>query len=258
MKQAKRFISNHYTLITLGILFVLAIWSLVSFKDGNGTFLFPSPFDTFKSLGELLKSSYTYKSIGWTLLRTFLGFLISLVLALFLGLIAGNYKNLQTFFKPLIIVFKAVPTAAFVYLFLARNGSRWAPMYIVMLVSFPIIYEAIIGGMNSIEDEILDQIKIDCLDPFTPLFKIKLPLTFPFLVIGMTSSFALSIKTEIMAEIITGDTNYGLGAMISAYRNLDPTDLSPIFAIALIAIIIVLIITLIAHLIEIRIKRNIQ
>ena len=254
MKQAKRFITNNYTLLVLGLLFVLCLWSLISVKDGNGNFLFPSPASAFEAIGKILKSKYTYQSIGWSLLRTFIGFAVALILALILGFFVGICPKMQVFFKPLIIVFKAVPAAAFVYFFLAKSGSRWAPTFLVGLIAFPIIYEALIGGLNSIEDEILDQIKLDCLNPFTPVFKVKFPLTFPYLVIGMTSSFALSLKTEIMAEIISGDTNYGLGSMISAYRNLDPTDLSPIFAIALIAVVIILIISLITSLIEKKIK----
>ena len=250
MKQAKKFITNNYTTFTLGILFVFALWAIISYSDGKGSFIFPSPKDTFVALGDLLGDKYTYESIGWSMLRTFVGFAIAFILALILGLFAGNFKKSQNFFKPLIIVLKCVPTAAFVFLFLAKAGSRWAPTFIVSLLAFPILFEAIVRGMNAISDDINDALKIDSQNNLYILFKIRLPLAFPYLALGIASSFALSVKTEIMAEIISGDTNYGLGCMISGLRNTSPEDLSPIFALAIIAVVIVLLISLIAHLLE--------
>ena len=135
-------------------------------------------------------------------------------------------------------------------MFLVLSGARFAPIYIVFLLSFPILYEAIAGGINSIPQEVKDSMKLDATGFTRGILKVKLPLALPYVIVGLTSSFALSLKTEIMAEIITGDTNYGLGCAISAYRNMDPTDLTPIFAIALIALVFVLIIDLIGMMIN--------
>ena len=77
-----------------------------------------------------------------------------------------------------------------------------------------------------------------------------MPLSLPYLLVGIESSFALSFKTCIMAEIIAGDTNYGLGSMITAFRSIVPANLTPIFSITLIAIVIVLLINLISAMIH--------
>lgn len=252
--QAKTFIGNNYFIYTLGLIFVFGIWFLFSYTIGQGNLSFPSPIDTFKKMGELLSKPSIYKSIGWTLLRTLIGFALSLLAAFILGTIAGEYRKIYIFLKPLMLVLKSVPTAALVFLFLVLSGSRFAPIYIVFLLSFPILYEAIAGGMNSISSEIEDSLRLDASNFITTITKVKLPLAIPYVIVGLTSSFALSLKTEIMAEIITGDTNYGLGSLISAYRNIDPTDLTPIFAIAFIALIFILIIDLIGMIINRYIK----
>ena len=253
-KQAKAFIGNTYIIYTLGLLFVFCLWFLFAFVFGNNSLYFPTPIETFKKLGELLTSNYIYKGIGWTLLRTLIGFISALLVAFVLGLAAGQYKKLYLFLKPVMLVMKSIPTAALVFLFLVLSGSRFAPVYIVFLISFPILYEAIAGGMHNISQDIEDSLKLDT-NRFLPIVtRVKLPLAIPYLLVGLTSSFALSIKTEIMAEIITGDTSYGLGCAISAYRNIDPTDLTPIFAISFIALIFILIIDLIGMLIRKYIK----
>ena len=248
--QAKRFITNTYFLYTVGIIFVFLLWLILSTTIGGNTLFFPSPIETFKKVFELLGSSYIYQSIGWTLFRTFIGFIVALVSAFILGSIAGNYKSVYTFLKPIMAVFKSIPTAALVFLFLVLSGSKFAPIYIVFLISFPILYEAISGGMHNINSEIIDAVRLDSNNFVDVVVKVKLPLAIPYLLVGLTSSFALSLKTEIMAEIITGDTNYGLGSAISAYRSIDPTDLTPVFAIAFIALVFVLLIDLIGIIVK--------
>ena len=249
-KQTKSFIGNIYFIYTLGLIFVFCLWFIFAYTICNGNLYFPSPIETLVKLGELLSSSYIYKGIGWTLLRTFIGFISALLVAFILGTVAGQYKKVYLFLKPIMLVAKSIPTAALVFLFLVLSGSRFAPVYIVFLISFPILYEAIAGGMHNIPQEIEDSLKLDATSFTRTVLKVKLPLAIPYLIIGLTSSFALSIKTEIMAEIVTGDTNYGLGSAISAYRNIDPTDLTPIFAISLIALIFILIIDLIGMIVK--------
>ena len=248
--QAKAFIGNTYFIYTLGLIFVFCLWFIFAFSLGNGNLYFPSPIETFQKMGELLSSQYIYQGIAWTLLRTFIGFISALVASFILGTIAGQYKKVYLFLKPLMLVLKSVPTAALVFLFLVLSGSRFAPVYIVFLISFPILYEAIAGGMHNVPQELEDSVRLDTNNFFMTTLRVKLPLAIPYLIIGLTSSFALSIKTEIMAEIITGDTNYGLGCAISAYRNIDPTDLTPIFAIALIALLFILLIDLLGMFIK--------
>lgn len=252
--QAKTFITSNYFLYTLGIVFIFLLWLLFSNAVGRSSLIIPSPIETFKEFGELIISQYTWQSIGWTLLRTLLGFSIALVSAFILGILGGNNKHIYTFLKPLIAVLKSIPTAALVFLFLILSGSRFAPTYIVFLLSFPILYESIAGGIRSIPQEINESLRLDTNNFIRTIVQVKIPLSLPYIIVGLASSFALSLKTEIMAEIITGDTNYGLGCMISAYRTIDPSDLAPVFAIALIALIIILITDIIGMIVNRYIK----
>ena len=246
----KKFILNNYTLYSFGIVFVFILWVIFSSTLGQGNLYFPSPLETFKKLGEILSDSYIYISIGWTLLRTLIGFLSSLFVAMIFGLLAGTFNHVYTFLKPLMTVFKSMPTAALVFLFLVLSGSKYAPVFIVFLVSFPILYESIVGGIKSVPQDINDMLKIDTNGRLKPMLIVKVPISLPYIIVGLASSFALAVKSTIMAEIITGDTGYGLGNAIRAYRSLDPTDLTPIFAISVVAITLVLIVDLIGMIIN--------
>ena len=251
----KKFITSNTSFYILGIFLVFGLWFLISSFYGQGNLVFPSPIQTFKALGDLLREKDIYESLLWSLLKTLIGFSISFTLALIIGSISGNVKKVQTLLKPLMAVFKSAPVAAFVFLFIVIVGSRWAPIYIVFLISFPILYESIIGGINNIEQVYLDSAKLDGKNSLIMLVKIKIPLAFPYILVGLASSFALSLKTEIMAEIITGSTSGGLGTLIYAYRQYDPSNLAPIFAITLVAITIILIVDLIGFIIKKKVNK---
>lgn len=238
MNKAKKIFLSNVSLYVYGIFFVVVIWWLIS--NGIGEFTFPSPVATFKEFAELLSKAYIWKSMGMSLLRTLVGFVIAFALSLILSFIAGTYKKTQFVLKPLFVVLKSAPTAAFVFVFLLLLGSDYAPVAIAVLLSLPILYEALIGGMNALPEEVEMAMRLDSKHKGYNFFKVRLPIAFPYVAVGLASSFALSLKTTIMAEIITGSTNYGLGSAINLYRTLNPGDMTPIFAIALIAILIII------------------
>ncbi len=237
----KRFITSNAFLYTAGLVFVFALWFLIAFVQGNGNLVFPSPIATFSALGKILSSEFIYLSIGRTLLRTLVGFGIAFAMALLLGSLAGEIKPLQRFFKPLMVILRSVPTAAVVFLILVVAGTSCAPIWIVTLLSFPILYESVVSGINAVPEEILWASRVDQGSVIRTLTRIKIPLATPYVVLGLLNSFGLSFKTSIMAEIITGETQPGLGAAITVYRSIDPTDMAPIFGVAVIAITIVFI-----------------
>lgn len=256
MKKFTSILTSNTSIYIFGIFFVFLLWYVISISQGLGNLVFPNPFETIATTGKLLSNAYIYKCIGWTILRTLIGFSISFLAALILGTIAGSFPKVRLFLKPLIIVLKSAPTAAFVFLFLILSGSRFAPIYIVIILAFPILYESFVGGMTSIDEDILDAMKVDSGRFFHDLIKVKLPLSMRYIVVGLASSFALSFKTAVMAEIIAGDTSYGLGSAITSYRNSEPNNLTPIFAITLIAIIIILLVDLVSYFVKSKFEKK--
>lgn len=251
----KRFITSNAFLYTSGLVFVFLLWLLISASFGQGNLVFPSPAETFSFTFELLGKSYIYQCLGMTLWRTLQGFGYAFLLAFLFGTLAGEIKPLQRFFKPLILVLKSVPTAAFVFFFLVLSGTSRAPIWIVTLLAFPILYESFVSGINAVPQEIKWASRIDQARFLPKVLKIKIPLAIPYILLGVLNSFALSFKTEIMAEIVAGQTNPGLGSAIRVYRNEDPSNLTPVFAIALIAITVVLLVDLLTTIFKAIFKR---
>ena len=213
----KKFISNKYFAFSVGIIIIFLAWWIISLCIEESVMIFPSPFKVIKNTFNILGGSYVYKCIGFSFFFNFM--------------------------KPIITTLKAVPTATLVFFFLVLVGAKNAPILMVILLSFPIIYDSIANGIINIEKELMDNMLLDGGKTFRNIIKIEIPLIYKYILLGISSSFALSFKIEIMAEILTGNTSLGLGsAILSAQRN-DPTNMVPIFSYSLLTVIFVLLIS---------------
>ena len=252
----KRFISNRFTLFALGILFVIFLWFIISLCfDTNGG-IFPSPVDTFAKFGELLADPYSYKCLGYTFLRMLIGFSISFISALIIGIFAGNHQEVYDFLKPLMVVIKSIPTVALFFLFVVMVTPKNAPIFVVIIICFPILYEAVAGGFKKVDNQLVQASQVDGANYFQRVLFIKLPLSVPYIIVGLASSFSLSFKLEIMAEVITGYTRNGLGSVIHYVQQEDPTNLVGVFAYSLFAIIFMLLISLVEQVIKQVLKKK--
>lgn len=226
----------------LGIIFIFVVWEIVSLSFDNNNFIFPSAFLVFKYLFTLLKSSYIYKCLFSTLLRMLLGMFFASIFSLILATISGNIKSFRFFITPFITTLKAIPTASLVFLFLVVVGAKNTPIYIVFLISFPIIYENISDAYINIDNSINDVLDLEKGSFFDKVFYIKMPLAFNGFKLGILSSLSLSFKIAIMAEVISGSSTYGLGSAINYIQKTDPTNMVGVLSYSLVAIILSLLI----------------
>ena len=247
----KKILLNKYFLTFVGIVLFFAIWIIIYFVSGQNKFVFPSPKDTFEQMFNYLGQAYVYGYIGNSLKRMLIGFTISAVLAIAIGVIVGNYLKLKIVFNPTMIALKAVPTAALVFLFLKMAGFTDTPMFIVGIIVFPIVYEATVAGYSSTDPQMIMASKVDGANRIRSNVFVRFPLALPTIILGLISSFALSLKIEIMAEVIASTSKEpGLGRAIQfSYYN-SSNGLVSTFAYSLIAIIVMLIVTMIFDLLK--------
>lgn len=246
----KKYFINRYTLTVFGILLFFVFWTVVYFIAGSSEAIFPDPISTIKEMFIYLGDSYTYLCIWGSLKRMIIGFSIASILGIIFGMLVGNFTNLKYVFNPTMIALKAIPTAAIVFLFLVLAGLKNAPIYVVGIIVFPMVYEATVSGYNNIDKDLINTLRVDGKNNLYSNFRIKLPLSFPYIALGLISSFALSFKIEIMAEVISGSSSYGLGRAIQVSYINSTNGMIPTFAYSLIAIIIMLLVTLIIDIIK--------
>lgn len=227
---------NKYKYYLLGIAFIFILWGVISLVFDDNQLIFPNFFSVIKETIVILKGDYVYECLFNTIERMIIGFIGSFLFALIIGFISGMNKKFKYFFAPFIVSLKTIPTASLVFLFLVISGAKNAPIYIVALICFPILYEAVVAGFENIDSSINDALNIEKGKELTKIIKIRLPLALPYIITGIASSLGLSFKIEIMAEVLMGSTSAGLGSAISYIQKANPTDMNGIFSYSLIAI----------------------
>ena len=85
--------------------------------------------------------------------------------------------------------------------------------------------------------------KIDNINPIKNFFLFIFPITLPGLLNAIIQTLGLSIKIQIMSEILTGSTKIkGIGLLINNYRT--NLEIENVFALTLMIILFVYIIEL--------------
>lgn len=247
----KKYITNRYTLTFLGVILFFLLWYLIYVIAGQNIYVFPGPIATIKKSFELFADSYLYKCIWGSLYRMVIGFAAASFLAIVLGMIVGNHLKLKHVFNPTMIALRSIPTAAIVFLLLHLAGFNNAAPYVVGVIVFPMVYEATVSGYQNIDQKVLMAMRVDGNNYIQQNFKIKLPLSMPYIAVGLTTSFALSFKIEIMAETLTSTSKaYGLGRAIAVSFANQTDGLISTFAFAFVAILIMMIVSLIIWIIK--------
>ena len=199
MRLFKKIPTNFKTIFfeVIGILFLLLIWEIIALCVNN-SFIFP----------------HTWTAIGQSLLRTIISLVISFIFAFILGLIAGLFKPVKDFLAPLVYLLKLVPTPCvvfFIILFFLREPNIGS-LIITFLIVFPILYESFVEGLTNIDPSIKLSLRLEGYYSKKSIFKVLIPESMPYLLLGCINSIGLGVKVSIMSEILIGtDSLWGIG-----------------------------------------------
>lgn len=239
----------------LGIAGVFLLWLIIA--SCLKTTLFPGPIKTFAHLFTLLGESTTYEAIGKTILSLLISVAISFLVGVLFGVFGGVFEPFRAFFKPFITVTKTIPTAAVVFILVVLLKPMYAAIIVSSLITFPIIYEAVVTGFTSLDTEIVEAMKVDNTPLILQIFRVYLPLSYRHILLGCAQIFGLGMKVTIMAEVLTATgTEINVGAMI--YYHYQFAEMLPIFAYSLIAIFLIGITDIGLYFAKKKLKENIK
>lgn len=185
----------------LGILTIIVVWMIASILIKEDVIL-PSVSATFTKLFKILINGYTYKILGMSFLRLLISLVASLLIALILASLSTIFPRFSYYIRPIISLLRTIPVVAIIIVILVFIGNQRASIYITSLVILPIMYEGILSGMENIDNDLLDEIKIQTnITPYI-IRKVFIPMIRPHLIVAVISSLGLGIKVLVMSEFI--------------------------------------------------------
>lgn len=222
---------------SLGILIIFILW-VIGEAYINNSYVIPSIGDTFKALLDLFTKAHTYKVLGYTLIRLISAISICFMLGLLLAILSYNFGGFKWFIKPTITLLKTLPIAVVIILLLIILNKELAPFYVVGVVVLPVVYEAILMGLENINKDILDEVKITTSINPKVLYKVHLPLIFPSILTAIIQSVGLGLKVLVMGEYIA-QPNYSIGNEFVFYKDI-AVKMEYLYAWSIILILFVL------------------
>jgi len=220
-RQRRWSIYDHPNLIRAAsvTLFIL-LWEYFGRKIDPILFTYPSAVAA--AFVKLVASGELIKQMAVSLSALAVGFLVSLILGVALGLVLGMSHTAEAFFEPLINALYATPQVALTPLLMMWLGLGFSvKVSVVFLFAFfPILINTASGAKN-VGAAMVEVARAYLAPPRQILFKVICPAALPFIMAGVRIAVGRALVGMIIAELFTAIT--GLGAMLSLYGNIFET-----------------------------------
>ncbi|NOT72092.1 MAG: ABC transporter permease [Hyphomicrobium sp.] len=198
--------------ILLPIVVALAWEAAVRFGLANGR-LVPPPSAIFATLRDLAVIGELWVHIKATVLRVAAGFAAGTLVATVFGAIAGYSTLTRRLFDPTLQGLRAVPSIAWVPLFILWFGIYEASKVTLIAVGvfFP-VYLGVLGAILSVDRKIVEVGRVFRLTAVALVLRILLPSILPAYVISLRSGLGLGWMFVVAAEFM--GASEGLGYLL--------------------------------------------
>ncbi|GAB6170425.1 ABC transporter permease subunit [Clostridium carnis] len=203
-------------LIFISLLILVGIWMLLSNLIDNNIYL-PKINEVINELNTIVFNSSLVKDVVSSIFRGLESLIISLLLALLLGVASSFNKYIYNFIFPLIVILKSIPNIAFILIALIWVNKDYAPLLIGIVVSFPIFYEVVQNSILNIEENLLEMIEAFKIGFKDTLLNIHIPNIFFNIQNIISSTFSLILKIVIAGEVY-GQPKFGIGTSIQGEK----------------------------------------
>ncbi len=205
------------SLITSGsiLTFVLS-WQFASSLVGKEIIL-PSPLLAYQTLVSLIGSKGFWLHLSATLLRGMVGFSLSYLVGLVIGLFSGLNQNFKAFFQPWLAVIRSTPSMALIVLSLIWFQSNSVTLFVTFLVVFPIIAQNVAEGIHQVDPNLKEMARLYQVRSSRVLREMYLPAILPYLAAGGAAGLGLTWKVMIAAEVFA-NPKMGIGTQMDTAR----------------------------------------
>lgn len=183
------------------VLAILGIWEIVATVIGTEMVL-PKFSAVMWALWGLVREADFYATVGATLLRCLVSFVIAFVVGATLGIIAGRLAAVGAALRPIIAAMRTIPTLALVLILMLTFGSQAAPIVIGILLVLPVVYQTVKTAVENVDSHLIELAMLDGASEATLTRCVVVPLAMPYLWGTVSTTFGLSIKGVISAEIL--------------------------------------------------------
>ncbi len=223
---------------------LILIWEVV-YKVGVEylqiwkVYTFPSPFAVGKTLVKLISNNTLGIAIAASMKRIVIGYLISAIIGISMGLIIVRFKYLDENFGALILGLQTLPSICwlpFSILWFGLNES--AIIFVITIGSTFAIAMAIDGGIKNVNPLYIRAAKTMGASGFKIYWNVIIPAALPNVISGLKQGWSFAWRALMAGEMLSATK--GLGQVLVVGRDL--ADISQVMAVMVVIIVLGLVV----------------
>lgn len=200
-------------LLTLAV--IAAIWQWYALAVGG--LLIPTFDGTLVAFGELLVDPEFWKAVWVSNQAMLIGFAISIVMGIPLGLIMGRYRSAEAFTDVYINILLVTPMAAIIPLIIMAIGfGLQARVLLVVLFALPMVIVNSRAGVRQVDPTLIEMSQSFGARERTIWWRILLPGSMPAVMTGVRIGLSRSLTAMVVIELLL--VAVGLGGLIINFR----------------------------------------
>lgn len=228
----KKYITNDKIGIVLALIFWVVVWNIVAMILNKPLYL-PTLPATLKALSVLMTKGDFWLSIIFTFMRVVTGLFVSVVLGIALAYVASKSKMIFYIMSPFVSTMKSIPIISIIILALLWLGTGIVPIFICVLLCFPVVYTNVLEGISNVDYKLLEMAKVYDITRKSIFLDITLPSIKPYVYSAIMICVGLSWKSVVTAEVISAH-HYSLG--YNVYKTKLYLETPELFALTLVVI----------------------
>lgn len=194
---------------------IIMIWGFGSLAYDE--YFLPSPKETLDSMKLLVQNGTLWADIVASVSRVLKGWLLSIVFAVPLGLVVGNFKPVRWLVEPILNFFRFVPAIALTTLFLMWFGvGDESKIALIFYASFFPMFVNTIAGVASTDALLVEAASCMGAKKARVFFTVVVPSAVANIYTGIRLGLSSAIICVIAAEMLVGSD--GLGYLINSSK----------------------------------------
>lgn len=215
--------SLSWTLISLSLAIPLTVWLIVTKYGGIDSIFLPSPADVIEATAGLWSKGYLAKDIITSFTRVSLGFILSAIVAIPLGILMGAFASIRALFEPIVGIVRYMPAPAFIPLLIIYLGIDETPK--IALIFIGTVFFNLLMIMDSVKFVPQDLIETTYTlggKRSQVLLQVITPYIVPRIIDTFRVNMAASWNLVVVAELLAATE--GLGKRILLAQKFLKTD----------------------------------
>lgn len=218
-------------LIVTSLVAPIAIWTLLVVTDAVPDNILPAPWEVTAAMRELIAGGLIQDDAWASVRRITIGFGISVLIAVPLGLAMGAFKSMEALFEPAIGFIRYMPATAFVILLLFWLGFDESPKITLIVIGTVFFNTLMIANVVwQVPSELIKVAFTLGAGNFTVLRRVIFPHALPGMIDAMRVNLAAAWNLIVVAELIAAREGLGF-RIVRAQRTLSVDD---IFAVLIV------------------------